>query len=217
MSYTYTSETVGRRILNLYKHRLNNVRLTWCQQVLNILKNFSIGTINDLGCNYFQLYKEIKIRNLKYNYFGYDIDENFVNLGLKKFPELKKKYKIKNLENVKLRKTDCSICSAVLTHVDKPYKVLKNIFFSTKKIIILRTFFDLKKSNTIQRKSVLKPCNVNQFPFKKISNLFKKNGFDTYFVLDEATNYSRKFLKVDSIKNKRFMYILVGIKSSKKN
>ena len=91
MSYTYTSETVGRRILNLYKHRLNNVRLTWCQQVLNILKNFSIGTINDLGCNYFQLYKEIKIRNLKYNYFGYDIDENFVNLGLKKFPELKKK------------------------------------------------------------------------------------------------------------------------------
>ena len=96
MSYTYTSETFGKKILNFYKHRLNNIRLTWCQQVLNILKNFSIKSVNDLGCNYFQLYKEIKIRNLKYNYFGYDIDKNFVDLGLKKFPELKNKYKIKN-------------------------------------------------------------------------------------------------------------------------
>ena len=102
-------------------------------------------------------------------------------------------------------------------HADKPYKLFKNIFSSTKKIIIIRTFFDLKKSNKVQTKAVLKSFNVNQFPFKKISSLFKKNGFDTYFILDEATNYSKKIQKVNNnSKNKRSMYILVGIKFSKK-
>jgi len=213
MSKTYTSLSYGKRTTNLYRKRLKSVRLTWCQQVLNILKNYPIKSINDLGCNYFQLYKEIKIRRLKYNYFGYDIDKNFVNLGLKKFPELKKKFKIANMENIKLRKTDCSVISAVLQHVDRPYKVLNKIFTSTKKIIILRTFFDIEESKKIQSKSTLKPFYINQFSFKKISNLFKKKGYNTYFFLDEATNYSKKYLLVNNnIKNKRFYYILVGIK-----
>ena len=56
MSKTYTSLSYGKRTTNLYRKRLKSVRLTWCQQVLNILKNYSIKSINDLGCNYFQLY-----------------------------------------------------------------------------------------------------------------------------------------------------------------
>ena len=32
--------------------------------------------MNDLGCNYFQFYKEIKINNYNCNYY-YDIDKNF--------------------------------------------------------------------------------------------------------------------------------------------
>ena len=53
--------------------------------------NFNVNSINDLGCNYFQLYKEIKLKKLKYKYYGYDADKNFLELGLKKFLELKKK------------------------------------------------------------------------------------------------------------------------------
>ena len=101
----HTSKTFGEKQLKFYKKRLENVRLTWCQQVFEIIKklNYQNPKINDLGCNYFQFYKEIKINKYKCDYFGYDIDNQFVNLGLTKFPELKKKYKIANIENISLR------------------------------------------------------------------------------------------------------------------
>ena len=83
--------------------------------------------INDLGCNYFQFYKEIKINNYKCDYFGYDIDKKFINLGLTKFPELKKKYKLANIENTNLRMSDISIIADTLEHTEKPEKILKNI------------------------------------------------------------------------------------------
>ena len=91
----HTSNTFGHKQLDFYKKRLETVRLTWCQQVLEIIKkfNFSNPKINDLGCNYFQFYKEIKINKFSCDYFGYDIDKKFVNLGLTKFPELKKNIK----------------------------------------------------------------------------------------------------------------------------
>ena len=71
----------------------------------------------------------------------------------------------------------------------------------------------VKEAKKVQSKSTLKPFYINQFSFKKISNLFKKKGYNTYFFLDEATNYSKEYLLVNNnIKNKRFYYILVGIK-----
>jgi hypothetical protein len=54
-SFTHTHLTIGKKEINLYKLRLKKVRLAWCKQVLGILKNFKIRTLNDLGCNYFQL------------------------------------------------------------------------------------------------------------------------------------------------------------------
>ena len=89
----HTSSSIGEIQIKLYKNRLEKIRLTWCQQVFEIIKklNYSNPKINDLGCNYFQFFKEIKINKYKCDYFGYDIDKNFINLGLTKFPELKKK------------------------------------------------------------------------------------------------------------------------------
>ena len=69
-----TSKTFGNKQLDFYKKRLENIRLTWCQQVFEIIKklNYSNPKINDLGCNYFQFYKEIKINGYLCNYFGYE-------------------------------------------------------------------------------------------------------------------------------------------------
>ncbi len=212
--FTHTLKTHGEKDLRLYNYRLNKIRLIWPQQILNLISNFNIKTINDLGCNYFQLFKEIKIRKKNYDYFGYDLEPQFVNIGLKKFPELKKKYKICNIENIKLRKCDCSVISATLEHSDNPLKVLRNLVKSSKKIIIIRGYFGYKDEKARQTLSVKNPCNHNQFSFKKISSFFKKNYFSSYFILDEATSFSSKYKLINkNHKLKRKMYICFAIKS----
>ena len=47
----HTSKTFGDKQFKLYKKRLEKVRLTWCQQVFEIIKklNYSNPKINDLG------------------------------------------------------------------------------------------------------------------------------------------------------------------------
>lgn len=196
------SETYGPKQLRLYKFRSRNIRLTWCKTVLDIIKNFNIKSINDLGCNYFQLFKEIHIRELKYDYLGYDLDKKFIKIGvnyllkLKTFKKFKNKlllpknrkkhaihlwrgrakfnYEILNVENEKLRICDCSVLSAILEHVNYPNKVLRNVFKTTKKIIILRTFIDVNKQNAIQIKNVKKPFYIRNFSFNSLKKFSQK-------------------------------------------
>ena len=210
---THTSKTIKNQIA-VYEKRLKTVNLIWCNQIIDFIQNYKIKSIKDIGCNYFQFYKELKLRKIKTNYFGYDIDENFINLGLKKFPELKKKYKIGNCEKIKLIKTDFSIMSAVLEHVDNPIKLLNNAINSTRKFICIRTYLGTKSHKAVNRheKNQILPYNCNQFSFQDIENRLKKNGFKSYFLLDKATQYSKKPFLVDS-KQMRFIYIVIGIKN----
>jgi len=131
---TYTSNT-NPQDYKLYQHRAKFTNLKWCDQVLSLIDMFKVKTILDIGCCYFQLYKEIKRRNKKYKYYGIDIDKKFINLGLKHFPELKRNFKVSNFEKIKIKtKYDCSVISATLEHVDDPKKFMNNVFLCSKKI-----------------------------------------------------------------------------------
>ncbi len=201
--------------MNFYKRRLENIRLTWCQQVFEIIKklNYSNPKINDLGCNYFQFYKEIKINGYLCNYFGYDIDKNFVNLGLLKFPELKKKYKIANIENTSLRKSDISVISDTLELTENPEKIIKNIILSTKKIIILRTFLSSKERVKVVKNKILDvPYFINSFSFNMIIEYFIKNDFFPQIYPDLATNSSQINEIFPNVKRK--FYIVVFTKKN---
>jgi SAM-dependent methyltransferase len=234
ISKTHNSKTFGFKSLKLYTYRANNVDLTWCKAILDIIKNFNIKKINDLGCNYFQLFKEMNLRKLKYDYMGYDIDKEFIKIGLNyltkikksknklfkanreialSFNELKFNYKIANVEKDKLRICDCSVLSAILEHVDYPYKVLKNCIKTTKKIIIMRTFVDMKQQNAIQVKNVNQSYNINRFSFNSLKKIFSKNGFDVNFILDEATAFSTKSIYVNNdLNNQRKFYICLAVR-----
>ena len=216
-SLTHTSEHFSEKQFSIYKKRLDDVNLTWCNQVLDFLETnpppTNVKSIKDIGCNYFQFYKELKLRKLNLKYFGYDIDEKFIKLGLIKFPELKKRYKIGNCENIKLLKTDFSVISAVLEHSENPIKLLNNVISSTKKIVCIRTYLGIKSHRAIEknRKNQILPYNCNQFSFKMIEDKLKKYGFKTFIILDKATNNSKKYAFIDK-KYKRYMYLVIGIK-----
>jgi SAM-dependent methyltransferase len=230
VSKTHTSETVGSKQLDLYKYRSKKIRLIWCKTVCDIIDNFDIYKINDLGCNYFQLFKEMYLRKSKYDYFGYDLDQKFINIGLdylaklKSFNKNKKNekiqinnlsfnYKISNIEKDNFRNCDCTVLSSTLEHVDRTNIILKKVFKTTKKLIILRTFVDLKAQEAIQIKSVKKPYNIRKFSFNFLKKIYLKNGFSLYFILDEATKFSKKTLYVNnSLKKTRNHYICLGIR-----
>ena len=81
--YTLTFNTWGAKQLSVYEERIKKTRLKWCKQlfkIINIQKLIEKKKLLlvDLGCNYFHLYKEIKIRKLNrlINYFWYESEKN---------------------------------------------------------------------------------------------------------------------------------------------
>jgi 2-polyprenyl-3-methyl-5-hydroxy-6-metoxy-1,4-benzoquinol methylase len=154
--YTLTFNTWGEKQLSIYEYRIKNIRLKWCTQLFKIINIKTLFKkrkllLIDLGCNYFQLYKEIKIRKINklINYFGYESEKKYINIGLKYFPELKKKYKICNVENTKLKINDISVCSAALEHMEKPTKIINHILKTTNKVVIFRTFLGKKNKKLV--------------------------------------------------------------------
>ena len=196
-----------------YTHRLKNVRLKWCKQVVKILiknHNFTKNLkINDIGCNYFQFYKELKLRNLKCDYLGYDHDKRFLDIGLNKFPELKNKFHLADIEKVnQIRNADITVISALLEHLNKPTKVLNLLIQNTKKCLILRTPVSKTSSfNLIEPALEHSGYLFNVFGKKVLENLFSKNRFAVNFHTDIFTQISSNhFVKKDKIKKKNTNY-----------
>ena len=72
---THDSSTHLRDI-DLYNDRAKNVDLIWCDQVVNLLKEITDKnknySINDIGCYYGQVYKEIKRKKLEKKYSNFE-------------------------------------------------------------------------------------------------------------------------------------------------
>jgi hypothetical protein len=195
--YFVSSKTYFSEQSKTYEHRLNNTRLLWCKQVKNILKkNFRFSNklkINDFGCGYFPFYKELKLSNLKHNYFGYDNDKDILNLGIKKFPELKNKNKKLNIESLKpIRKANISIVSALLEHLYEPAKVIKYLIKNTKDCLILRIPISKKGSyNFIKKTKKNSAWIFNVFKKKDVIDILERNNFNLNFHIDKASQKSQ--------------------------
>ena len=220
-TYKLKFNTWGKKQYDIYQYRIINIRLRWCLQIIKILTKIGAFkqkiSLKDLGCNYFQFYKELKNKKLVKNvkYYGYELEKKYVDLGLKFFPELKKNYKIANIENCKKIITDVSICSATLEHTINPKKVLESMVKTTKKIIIIRTFVG---NTNIKKVYYVKKNNgylIRQFKKKFLKQFFSKYNFKTKFYSDIATK--KKYNYINNDKNfKRKFNIIVAIKNEKR-
>ncbi|OUW24628.1 MAG: hypothetical protein CBD34_00265 [Rickettsiales bacterium TMED174] len=182
--------------LLIYENRIKNKNLKWVKQIIKILKKNILTkkriSLNDLGCNLFQLYKGLKNNRLAKNflYTGYDHDKTYIKIGLKHFPELKKKYKIMNLEKTQPSSADVSIISATLEHLNNPNKCIENILNSTKQLIIIRSFFGKKKIKKLfkNKKYVDRPYFINQFKVSWIKKKLEDFNFKNIEIIkDNAT------------------------------
>ena len=207
--------------IDLYNYRAKNVDLIWCDQVINLLQEITKKnenySINDIGCNYGQVYKEIKRKKLekKFSYHGYDIDDKFISIAREHLPELKNKIQVLDIEKETPSSVQITICSATFEHLDDPDKSLSNIFDSTTEYIILRTMIGSNDKRFIQSdfRFVNQPYNINQYGLFEMSEKFFERGFNFTCIPDHATNMSMKYEVSEGSGVMRQMYIILGSKN----
>lgn len=214
---THSSKTINN--IDFYENRLNNVDLIWCNQIVSYIENnfnFKIK-LNDIGCMYGQLYKEISKRNLcdLIDYAGYDLDPKYIELGQKYYPELKNKLSILDIDENSPEKANITVCSAVYEHLDSPEIALENLFKCTEDLLILRTMVGSKNIFFEQKdqKFVDQPYNINQFDLFDIASKFLDSGYNFELLPDHATNFSQKKELWKDSKVFRQIYILIGKKA----
>ena len=133
-------------------------------------------TINDIGCNYGQVYKEIKRKGLidKLIYRGYGIDPNFLEIGRKNYPEISDSLECFNIELSVPPHCDITIFSATFEHLDDPKDALRKILLTTSKDLYLRTMVGSSNIEFTQSDTRFSsaPYNINQFNLFELSQIF---------------------------------------------
>ena len=186
-------ETKNEDYLRLIRNRIENVHLVWVEQFLDLITDYVDVTrylrINDIGCQAFQFYKGLCKRGLYSDYFGYDIEQQYLDLGLRQFPELKSRCGIADIQKELPRPCDVTIVSATLEHLFDYRSALNNIVKTTRSLCLIRTFLaDETNMEIVYQVGAKKPYHLNEFSRDEIVDIFEKAGFAVEFAVDRYTN-----------------------------
>jgi 2-polyprenyl-3-methyl-5-hydroxy-6-metoxy-1,4-benzoquinol methylase len=187
-------ETQNSDYLDVSEKRLTEPPLMWVNQFTEII-NSKFGTsqkikVNDIGCNVGHFARNINELKSKVDYRGIDISDVYLNIARQKFPELRfenQDFSSKELNREKF-KCDISIISATLEHIQNYKHFLKNIFSSTQKLILIRTFIgDESRKEYCQKENALKPYLIRQFKEEQLVNQVFNKDWAVEFHEDKAT------------------------------
>ena len=193
--------TQNQQYILMQGRRLKEPRLMWVDQFIGIINDWkrkegltSNILINDFGCNVGHFYRGIELINGIVDYCGYDISETYLKIARNHFPEAS----FHNFDvagQVAPRISDISVISATLEHIDNHQSAIKNIFDTTRHMVIMRTFIgdgyicDSCLTDAASDKYLIKQFTINDL------TLYPKNfGWDTVFVTDNATQGKPKFV-----------------------
>lgn len=210
------NHTQGANYIPMIRDRIEKVDLVWVCQFLDIIhaQLGSAASIKDIGCQAFQFYKEIKKRGLSYDYHGYELDQQYVKLGLEYFPELSDKVDVGDfakLANVK--NTDVTVCSATLEHIDGWVEFLHKMLDTTSKVAVIRTFLAQHTQRDLgSHVGATEPYPIWQFSFRDFLTVMRRRGFFPEVVRDRYTDSLPKFLDVQPDGIIRTQYVVVARK-----
>ena len=194
-------KTQNKEYLELSKKRLKEPPLIWVNQFTELI-NLNLNTfktqkikINDIGCNVGHFPRNLSFIKSKVEYLGIDISETYLGIARQTFTNLNFVVEDFSQENLNLDKFKCdiSIVSATLEHIENYEVFMKNIFESTSKNVLIRTFIgeDSKKDYCL-KDGATNEYLIRQFSMKDlVSKSYNKNW--SYEVLkDQATNSLKK-------------------------
>lgn len=212
------NHTQDDQYLNLIKNRIESIDLIWTSQFLDILEgsNTNFKDIKDIGCQAFQFYKEIKRRSFFIEYYGYELDQAYVSLGLEYFPELTNYVYVGDFANLnEVRETDVTVCSATLEHIEDWKPFLRKMLESTSSTVLIRTFLSNQSTLDICRNlNSSDSYPIHQFSFSEFLSEIKKFGFNPEIIRDRYTDSLPKLLNVNPNGIIRTQYVVVAKKIS---
>ena len=194
MTKDWHLETQNSDYLDVSEKRLTEPPLIWVNQFTEII-NSKFRTsqkikINDIGCNVGHFARNINELKSDVDYRGIDISDVYLNIARQKFPELRfenQDFSSKELNREKF-KCDISIISATLEHIQNYKHFLKNIFSSTQKLVLIRTFVgDESRKEYCQKENALKPYLIRQFKKEQLVNQVFNKEWAVEFHEDKAT------------------------------
>ena len=194
MTKDWHLETQNSDYLDVSEKRLTEPPLIWVNQFTEII-NSKFGTyqkikINDIGCNVGLFARNINELKSNVDYRGIDISDVYLNIARQKFPELRfenQDFSSKELNREQF-KCDISIVSATLEHIQNYKQFLKNIFSSTQKLVLIRTFLgDESRKDYCQKENALNPYLIRQFKKDQLVNQDFNKEWTVEFREDKAT------------------------------
>jgi len=206
------ANTQNDEYLNLSIERLKEPRLMWVDQVVELLeKNLNLQnyTLKDIGCNVGHFYRGIIDCNLQIEYTGYDVSETYIDLASSYFAT--DRFKVQDFSrSIDLKKfqSDVSVISATLEHVENWENMLKNIFQSTSKIIIIRTFIGSKYlRDYCQKPNSQNAYIVQQFTEENITSQLEDNFWEYSIISDVATEGMAKTVCKNVVRTMKIIVI----------
>lgn len=194
--------TQNEEYILLLQRRLREPTLIWVQQFVGIINNwlckqrhdFEEVSINDFGCNVGHFYRGISDIKSPVDYCGYDISDTYLKIASEAFPEAN----FINLDisgGVRPRAADISVMSATLEHIQNHVAALKNMFDTSRNLVILRTFVgenyhcDYCLTDGASAKYLIK-----QFMIDELLEYPKQVGWNAKLAIDIATGGKSKFV-----------------------
>lgn len=200
-------ETQNNEYLDLIRLRLTLEPLRWVRQFLRIIEQYFSENcqlmpykVNDFGCNVGHFYYGCDNLKDQISYVGYDISETYLAIADSRFS--KKNYARFELLDIsradsinKISIADIAIISATLEHIDDFQVALKNIFTSTEKLVIIRTFIgDTSLKEYCLSKNAKVSYLIRQFTTNDLVTIPKSLGWTYKIIKDEATNGMEKLV-----------------------
>ena len=162
--------------------RLDEPILIWVNQIAKMLPdNISV---NEIGCNVGHFYRGIQNKNITYK--GYDISKTYLDIATQRFGE---HFHQLDITKQTPETVDVTVVSATLEHLENYDEALRNIFLSTRKRIIIRTFVGHRSKTNYRLKPESKePYVIHQFTKKQLNPY----NIPLTIIKDEATE-SKKY------------------------
>ena len=191
----------NQEYLLLLERRLKEPRLMWVDQFVGIVNNLinqkglnSDLLINDFGCNVGHFYRGIQVINGMIDYCGYDISDTYLEIARKNFPETNFiNFDISGM--VAPRTADIAVISATLEHIANHQFAIKNIFDTSKHLVIMRTFIgDGYICEGCLTDFASEEYLIKQFNIDDITLYPNEVGWDVSLVTDNATEGKPKFV-----------------------
>lgn len=194
MTKDWHLETQNSDYLDMSEKRLTQPPRIWVNQFTEIInskfKTSQKIKINDIGCNVGHFARNINELKSNVNYREIDISDVYLNIAKQKFPELRFENQDFSSEELNREqfKCDISIVSATLEHVQNYKQFLKNIFSSTQKLVLIRTFLgDESRKDYCQKENALNPYLIRQFKKDQLVNKDFNKKWTVEFREDMAT------------------------------